>query len=33
MPRTNWADIAHYRIVLSPETIAQKFTDIVLPMI
>lgn len=29
MPRTNWADLANYRIVVPPEEIAQAFEDIV----
>jgi len=33
MPRTNWTDIARYRIMIPPETIARKFTDSILPMI
>lgn len=33
MPRTNWTDIARYRIMIPPETIARKFTDNILHMI
>ncbi len=33
MPRTNWTDMAQYKIVLPPENIAQIFTNNILPLI
>jgi len=32
MPRTNWADMARYAIVIPPESIAEAFTDHVRPI-
>lgn len=33
MPRTNWSDLARYRVALPPEGIAKAFDDLVRPMI
>lgn len=33
MPRTNWRDMASYKIAVPPETIAASLTDIVGPML
>jgi type I restriction enzyme S subunit len=33
MPRTNWSDLANYRIVVPPDEVAQAFEDIVSPLL
>lgn len=33
MPRTNWADLANYRIVVPPDEVAQAFENIVSPLL
>lgn len=33
MPRTSWADIANYQILLPPEDIAERFTEIIYPFL
>ncbi len=33
MPRTNWQDMASYKIIIPPEPITAEFNKIVLPMI
>lgn len=33
MPRTSWADMARYEVVLPPESVATAFTGLVLPLI
>jgi type I restriction enzyme S subunit len=33
MPRTSWADMARYELVLPPEPIAEAFTDLIQPLI
>jgi type I restriction enzyme S subunit len=33
MPRTNWADLARFQIGLPPNDVAEKFTDIIFPII
>jgi type I restriction enzyme S subunit len=32
MPRTSWADMEHYQLVLPPEPVAQAFTGLVQPL-
>lgn len=33
MPRTNWSDLAKYRVGLPPEQVAEAFDSIVRPLI
>jgi len=33
MPRTNWSDLAKYRVAMPPENVAEGFDNIIRPMI